>query len=165
MTQADLIVKPWYEKNKWKRTPTPTRKISLPSYVGVLFYLFYFLCRIPDNSGGITDDYGVIRNVFCYDGTCTDYDVISDVHTRKDDAVTAEPDIVTDGDGLTAYIICYPGFGIHWMTDGVETGLWSHQTVITMVIGAASSMTHWKLAKKFLRHGYENHNRSEMVVW
>lgn len=95
------------------------------------FYLFYFLCRIADDSGGITDDYGVIRNVFCYDGTCTDYDVISDVHTRKDDAVTTEPDIVTDGDGLAAYIICYPGFGIHWMTDGVETGLWSHQTVIT----------------------------------
>lgn len=87
--------------------------------------------RIADDSGGITDDYGVIRNVFCYDGTCADYDVISDVHTRKDDAVTAEPDIVTDGDGLAAYIICYPGFGIHWMTDGVETGLWSHQTVIT----------------------------------
>ena len=65
------------------------------------FYLFYFLCRIADDSGGITDDYGVIRNVFCYDGTCTDYDVISDVHTRKDDAVTAEPDVADASLGVS----------------------------------------------------------------
>ena len=57
--------------------------------------------RIADDSGGITDDYGVIRNVFCYDGTCADYDVISDVHTRKDDAVTAEPDVADASLGVS----------------------------------------------------------------
>ena len=102
----------------------------------LLFCIADNLCRISNNNR-------VVRNILCHNRASTYNHVITDGDTRKNDTVSAKPHIVTDGDRFSIDIVGNSCLGIHRVVDGIQTGLWTHQTVIAD--GDRSHIQHYTL--------------------
>ena len=58
--------------------------------------LFIFFCNLFYHTARISHGNAPVRNIFCYDASCSDNHITSDMYPRHNNRVSAKPYIITD---------------------------------------------------------------------
>ena len=78
------------------------------------------LCDFPDHPAGIACRAHIVRNVFCHHAAGTDHHIIPDFDTRKDNAASADPNVVSEGHGDTVFVAGISAFRVDWMPRRID---------------------------------------------
>ena len=89
-----------------------------------------FLGDLPNHPAWNACGDDIVRNVFCYNGTGTDYHVVSNGDAWIDHRVAADPDIVSDMNLFSVFQLLIADDWINRMTGCVNADSWTEEYIV-----------------------------------